>query len=206
MDSQGERERPTVIFVDDHNVFLDGLQLVIEHDGRLKMVGRASNSLTALELVQHLKPDVVSLDVDLDDVPVEATIRRMRRASPESRLAILSMHSSAVLQHALRRAGACAYISKSMSGFGVVDALLAAATEEIGPLDSPTHGKGADLLTFREREVIRLASLALSNKEIAERLSIALGTVKRHASSAYAKLDASSRVDAARKAQLYGLL
>lgn len=195
---------PTALLVDDHQIFLDGLALVIGHDARIRVIGRAGSSAEAVEVAEELKPDLIVLDVDLGAVPAETTLRRLLRVSPGSRVAMLTMHNSPVLRDALLRSGAVAFLSKTLAAASVITELLTALTQPLAAARPAAHAR--PLLTPREREVLRLMSLAMSNNQIARELSISEGTVKRHASTAYLKLGATSRVDAARKAAMLGLI
>jgi DNA-binding NarL/FixJ family response regulator len=198
------KNTPTALLVDDHQIFLDGLVLVMGHDARIRVVGRADSSAGAIEAAARLQPDLVVLDVDLGSVPAETTLRGVLRASPRSRVAMLTMHNSTVLRDSLMRSGAAAFLSKTLAAASVIDKLLAASTQP--QPTAPPSDQERPLLTRREREVLRLMSLAMSNSQIARELSISEGTVKRHASTAYLKLGATSRVDAARKAAMLGLI
>lgn len=197
---------PTVVLVDDHQVFLDGLQLILEHGSRVNVIGRAPNAGEAEAIVSRTRPDLIVLDVDLGDGALESNIRRLLRASPRSRVVVLTMHTSPALRDQALRCGASAYVSKSASGFEVETALISALQGgHPVPLSMSTIGEFS-LLTSRERDVLRLVALAMSNRQIGDHLSITEGTVKRHASSAYAKLNAASRLDAVQKATQLGLI
>lgn len=199
--------RPEVVLVDDHAVFLEGLQTLLEHRARVRVVGHAGNAAEAEDVVSRLQPDLILLDADLgDNRPVEANIRRLLRAAPSTRIVILTMHTSPALRDQTLRCGASAFLSKSATGSEVEKALIS-AYRNAPPAVPPSHEIGhIALLTPRECEVLRLVALAMSNREISEQLSIVEGTVKRHTSSAYAKLNAASRLDAVQKATRLGLI
>ena len=204
MTAPAARSVPTALLVDDHHVFLDGLALVMNHDGRVRVIGKAVSSVEAIAAAAELKPDLIVLDVDLDGSPSETTLRRVLRASPGSRVVMLTMHNSAVLRETLLRSGAAAFLSKSLPARSVIDELLEVLAQPVPAAPAPAQER--PLLTKREREILRLMSLAMSNQQIARELSIAEATVKRHAATAFGKLGATSRVDAARKASMLGLI
>lgn len=195
---------PTALLVDDHHVFLDGLALVMNHDGRVRVIAKATSADSAVDVAAQLRPDLIVLDVDLDGTPAELTLRRVQRASPGSRIIMLTMHNSTVLRDTLLRSGAAAFLSKSLPARTVIDELLAVFAQP-APAATPAP-QARPLLTKRETEILRLISLAMSNQQIARELSITPATVKRHASTAYVKLGATSRLDAARKAAVLGLI
>lgn len=200
-----EQRKPSVVLVDDHESFLDGFELVVKHDGRLRVAGRAGDSASAVALVGRTRPEVVCLDADVDATPAQANICSILRVSPRTRVVILTMHTSAVLRSALLRAGAVAVLSKSHSIFIVVDTLFAVASGAAPSADSPRASR-PQVLSPRECEVLMFVERALSNKQIAEQLSITEGTVKRHASTAFAKLGVRSRAEAVQTAKLLGLI
>jgi DNA-binding NarL/FixJ family response regulator len=110
------------------------------------------------------------------------------------------MHTDAVLQRQLLRAGASAFADKSISE-DALHRLIAAARPQAASLPDEALQKSQPdrVLTDRELEVIRMIAQAYTNREISKRLNITEGTVKRHTTNIYAKLHATSRIDAVRK-------
>jgi DNA-binding NarL/FixJ family response regulator len=196
----------SAVLIDDHRVFLDAFGSLLQNDGRIDVVASAATSSGGVEAVETHQPVLVILDVDIDGTPVEQTLRKIQRVSPKSAVAIVTMHNHAPLRDVLQGAGARAFLSKSTSGAVLIDALVeAVATAPAVQAKGPAHLE-RESLTQREREVLRLISLAQSNKQIASELGITEGTVKRHAYSLFQKLGATSRVDAVRRASNAGLL
>lgn len=198
-------ETRTVVLIDDHGMFRQGIRALIED--RFRIVGEGGSSEEAWALVSEHSPDVLLLDVEIPGVPAEQTIARIRRHHPETAVVILTMHSDAVLERQLLRAGAAAFVTKTVGSEQLI-AVIARATPPVGE----TAEAGADaeaagaILTVREQEVLRMIAQAYSNRDIAMSLSIAEGTVKRHTTNMYEKLGATSRIDAVRKAARLGLL
>lgn len=203
-----EREPVSVVFIDDHRVFLEGLVALSEHTRTIRVCGTATNAANALELVRNERPQVVVLDVDLGDgEPAERTIRRLLRAVPESRVVILTMVTYPPQLDALIRAGATTCLNKNTSSSELLQAIAhAASAKSQAPACASKRAPSPVGLTHRESEVLRLVSLAITNKRIADDLCITEGTVKRHLHDLYRKLGASNRLDAVRKAQATGLL
>jgi DNA-binding NarL/FixJ family response regulator len=198
-------ESRTVVLIDDHGMFRQGIRALIE--GRFRIVGEGGSSDDAWTLVSEHAPDVLLLDVEIPGSPAEQTVSRLRRHHPGTAIVILTMHSDAVLERQLLRAGAAAFVTKTVDSEQLI-AVIARATP---PADEPADS-GADsevtgtILTIREQEVLRMIAQAYSNRDIATSLSIAEGTVKRHTTNMYEKLGATSRIDAVRKAARLGLL
>lgn len=194
------------VLIDDHRVFLDAFGGLLENDGRIEVVASAATSSDGVEAVESHRPALVILDVDIDGTPVEQTLRKIQRVSPESAVVIVTMHNHAPLRDVLLASGARAFLSKSTSGAVLIDALVqAVAATPTAQTKRPARLE-RESLTEREREVLHLISLAQSNKQIASELGISEGTVKRHAYSLFHKLGATSRVDAVRRASNAGLL
>jgi DNA-binding NarL/FixJ family response regulator len=123
---------------------------------------------------------------------------------------MLTMHRDSVLKEELLAAGAFVYLTKTTPSAELVQTVLLAGAVARGELPAPEPSAGpvrrrGSILSAREEEVLHLLAQARSNRDIAEAMSIAEGTVKRHTSSIYAKLGARSRMEAVRKAVLLGI-
>jgi DNA-binding NarL/FixJ family response regulator len=188
----------TVVLADDHALFRKGVRALIERD--FDVVGEASDGDAAIRLAVDTAPDVLLLDVEMPGPPPEQTISTVRRRSPTTAVLILTMHTDAVLQRQLLRAGASAFADKSISE-DALHRLIAAARPQAASLPDEALQKSQPdrVLTDRELEVIRMIAQAYTNREISKRLNITEGTVKRHTTNIYAKLHATSRIDAVRK-------
>lgn len=195
----------TVVLADDHALFRKGVRALIERD--FDIVGEASDGNTAVRLAEDTTPDVLLLDVEMPGPPAEQTIRTVRRRSPRTAVVILTMHTDAVLQRQLSRAGASAFANKSISESALRQLIATAQPQPATSPDEAPHKNRTDgVLTERELEVIRMIAQAYTNREISMRLNITEGTVKRHTTNIYAKLGATSRIDAVRKVVRLNLL
>lgn len=195
----------TVVLADDHALFRKGVRALIERD--FDIVGEASDGNTAVRLAEDTTPDVLLLDVEMPGPPAEQTIRTVRRRSPRTAVVILTMHTDAVLQRQLSRAGASAFANKSISESALRHLIATAQPQPAASPDEAPHKNRPDgVLTERELEVIKMIAQAYTNREISMRLNITEGTVKRHTTNIYAKLGATSRIDAVRKVVRLNLL
>lgn len=204
--SAGRPAPISAVLIDDHRVFLDAFGGLLAHDGRIEVVGQGATTSDGVDAVDEHRPELVVLDVEVDGAPVEQTLRRIQRISPESVVVVVTMHNHAPLREALLRAGARAFLSKSTSGAELIDALVEAVESPAARGTTWPTRRERDPLTDRERAVLRLMSLAQSNKQIGAELGIDEGAVKRDVSLLFQKLGATSRVDAVRKASDLGLL
>ncbi|MEB0307066.1 response regulator transcription factor [Cryobacterium sp. 10I1] len=194
-----------VVLVDDHALFRRGLSLLLQQDERITIVAEGESGEQAVSLALEHQPDVLLLDVEMAGASAESTLRQIARQAPDVAVIILTMHRDSVLRQELLRAGAAAYFTKDVASHDLIEAILAPphpATRTAGG-EEPTRPN--KLLSDREMQVLRMVGQAASNKDISSRLSIAEGTVKRHTTNIYAKLGATSRIDAIRKAARLGL-
>ncbi len=186
----------TIVLADDHALFRTGVRGLIERD--VTVVVEAGDGPEAIALVESLHPDVLLLDVEMPGGSAERTISTVRRRSPGTAVVVLTMHTDAVLQRQLLRAGASAFVSKNIDERALIE-LIVAAEPARAAASAAAPAPAAGILTDRELEVIRMIAQAYTNREIGARLNITEGTVKRHTTNIYAKLGAASRIDAVRK-------
>ncbi|MFC6356429.1 LuxR C-terminal-related transcriptional regulator [Luethyella okanaganae] len=188
----------TVVVVDDHGLFREGLIGILNRHDSIRVLGEGATSDEAETLVATLAPNALILDVELDSTPAAVTVRRIRRNHPDTGIIILTMHRDAALERELIGAGASSYLTKTAPSSDLVEAIQRVTEERHERI--PEAGSSSSLLSPRELDVLRRVSRGLSNKQIAESLQIAPGTVKRHLDNLFRKLGATGRVDALNKA------
>jgi DNA-binding NarL/FixJ family response regulator len=199
----------SVVLVDDHALFREGVAELLASEETFHVVAQGSTSAEALALVVEHRPDVVLVDVEMPGPGARVTVGRLRRECPDTRVIVLTMHDKPELVSELLDQGASAFLVKAITRLELIAAvrsvvtnqgnvLLSVSRSTINQLDHHQPANGA--LSARELEVLRLTALAMSNAQIGKRLLISEGTVKRHLTNIYAKLGATSRVDAIRKA------
>ncbi len=202
---------PSVVIVDDHALFRAGVRA--ELDGRLEILGDAAEVEAAVRLIGEQKPDVVLLDVHMPGGGGVEVIRRVLTARPTQRFLALSVSDAAEDVIAVVRAGARGYVTKSISGPELVEAVtrvhggdavfsprLAGFVLDAfaGQLAPEQVDPELDLLTPREREVLQHLARGYMYKEIALRLHISAKTVEAHVSSVLRKLQLSNRHELSR--------
>jgi DNA-binding NarL/FixJ family response regulator len=198
----------SVVLVDDHRLFREGVREMLGSDPAFTVVGEGSCGEDAVRLVEEHGPDVLLVDVEMPGLDVREVIARCLRSRPGTRSVVLTMHDEPVLVKDLLDRGASAYLVKTITRHELVAALRSVTTAPGNvlvsvPRDALTGlDRTADRspLSERETEVLRLVAQAMSNAQIARVLFISVGTVKRHLTNIYHKLGASSRMDAVRKA------
>jgi len=196
----------TVFLVDDHGMFRTGVRA--ELGGLLDVVGEAGTVAEAVTGIRRTEPAVVLLDVHMPDGGGKAVIEAIRSTHPDVRFLALSVSDAAEDVIGVIRAGARGYVTKTISGPDLADSVRRVAEGDavFSPrlagfvLDAFSHRADAqvsdpelDLLTAREREVLRLLARGYAYKEIASELFISIKTVETHASSVLRKLQLSNR-------------
>jgi DNA-binding NarL/FixJ family response regulator len=194
-----------VLLVDDHQLLRDSLKSLLAAHVGIDVVGTAADGAEALEVAAKSQPDVVLMDLSMPRIGgVEAT-RLLLKQQPGVQVVILTSSPDQELIFDSVRAGAVGYLLKDAAPEAVVAAVRSAAAGE-SPLDGRVartlltqHGRpaaGANL-TDREREVLRLVARGLANKQIARHLGITERTVKAHLTSAFQRIGATDRTQAA---------
>jgi len=209
---------PRVVIVDDHQLFRSGVRSELE--GLVDIAGDAATVEDAVREIASLRPDVVLLDVHMPDGGGVEVIRRAAADGDPPRFLALSVSDAAEDVIAVIRAGARGYVTKSISGPELADAvrrvhdgdavfspklagfvLDAFAGGPPAPEAAADHDAELDQLTPREREVLRHLARGYMYKEIAQRLGISTKTVEAHVSAVLRKLQLSNRHQLSRWAQ-----
>jgi DNA-binding NarL/FixJ family response regulator len=195
----------SVLLVDDHRIFLEGLRRILDVQEFLTIVGEADTIEEAVAQAQRLQPDLTLLDLGLKDGNGLDAVPRLLEVSPRTRIIVLSGYGRENVLPALRR-GACAFVSKDTASSHLLEAISAATRGELWTeqhssaelvqmlLRQERERRPEDGLTPREKEVLRLVGAGKRNLEIARTLAISESTVKAHISSLMRKLGIDDRL------------
>ena len=208
-----------VLIVDDHGVVRQGLRTYLELLEDIAVVGEAQNGVEAVALVREHCPDVVLMDLVMPEMDgVEAT-RQVAAICPHTKVIVLSSFTEDDLVFPAIRAGAAGYLLKDVSPSDLAQAIQAVHAGErqlhpeiakklmdqfVQPRSEATAAPAE--LTTRELEVLRLIAEGMSNREIAQALTISEKTVKTHVSHILSKLHLADRTQAAIYAYKHGLV
>ena len=192
----------TVVLLDEHPLWLDGLDRLLAGAG-VEVVGKTTCPVKMLELIESEQPDalVASIELPTSEMDGVECIRRACERSPQLRVIALSTHHDAFHLTAAATAGAHAYLPKTAAAAEltatVLDCLASDSTRFscARELDAEPDGPG---LTARELEILYLVARGHTNAQIAQRLWVTKWTVKFHLANAYRKLGVSNRTQAAR--------
>ncbi len=201
---------PRVFLVDDHGMFRSGVRS--ELSGAVDIVGEAADVGPAIAEITESEPDVVLLDVHLPGGNGQEVVTAVKAVRPEVKFLALSASDAPEDVIAVIRAGARGYVTKTISGAELIDAIrrVAAGDAVFSPrlagfvldafagggasgIDRPSFDPELDQLTSREREVLRLIARGYTYREIARELFISVKTVESHVSSVLRKLQLSTR-------------
>ena len=204
----------TIVLVDDHQVVREGLRALLETQEDFCVIGEASGGLDAVQLVEKLKPDILILDLMMQDMNGIEVTRQVLKRSSGTGVVILSMHSDEAYVIEALQAGAQAYVLKESSSADLATAVRSAARRR--RYLSPSLSERAievyaqraeessfdpyETLTVREREVLHMAAQGFTNAQIASRLYITLRTVETHRMKLMRKLGLHTHTDLIRYA------
>jgi NarL family two-component system response regulator LiaR len=206
-----------VLIVDDHAVVRRGIQMFLETDPSIQIVGEAEDCQDAVRKATSLQPDVILMDLVMPHGDGIEAIAEIKRHNPDLKIVVLTTFGDESRVGAAMEAGANGYLLKDADGGALLQAVHA-----VRQGDMPIHPRvaqyivrnfakhngtnGNKSLTEREKEILQLVSQGLSNKAIAQILSLSAGTVKVHVSNILEKLGVSNRTEASVLALQMGLI
>lgn len=212
-----------LLIVDDQALFREGLRTLLSVQPDFKVVGEAANGEEAVRMSVLLKPNVILMDLRMPVMDGVTATQRLREVLPKCKVIVLTTFDDDELVFDGLRAGAVGYLLKDVSSDKLFEAIRAADRGEYFLLPSITAkvmaefsrlsrlaptvvGNLEEPLSSRELEILRLVATGASNRDIAEHLFIAEGTVKNHLTNILGKLNAKDRMQAVLRAKEYGLI
>lgn len=199
-----------ILSVEDHPLLREGLAAIIRSQPDMLLEASAASGKEAIEKFRALKPDVTLMDLRLPDVSgIEAMIA-IRSEFPSARIVVLTTFSGDVEIQRAMKAGAHAYLLKSMPGNQILSTIrqVHSGKKFISPEIAAALAEhlSDDALSEREMEVLRYAAEGRGNQEIAKTLCIAVETVKAHMKHIFEKLGATDRTQAVAIAVRRGII
>lgn len=201
-----------VLIVDDHALFRQGLQTVLDQEADIEVVGEAGDGQQAVQQAQELMPDVVLMDIRMPGRSGIDAAQRIKDSVPHAKILMLTISDEEVDLFDAIKAGASGYLLKEIPVDEIADAVrsVAAGQSRISPSmatkllqefsamskHEPKEMPSAPRLTDREMQVLKLVAEGLGNRDIAERLYISENTVKNHIRNILEKLHLHSRMEA----------
>lgn len=209
---------PTVVLVDDHQMFRQGLRKVLAESTGYTVVGEADDGASGIEIVQQVQPDICIIDVSMPGMSGLEVCRQLKGSHPDLAVVMLTMHHSEDMLRNAFSAGADAFVLKQSAVEELLLAMQAVSQGQKyisskltstlldGFLDAPESANSHDLLTDREREIVRLIAQGIDTNAIGELLHISSATVKTHRNAIMKKLDVHKNIDLVKYALKSGLI
>lgn len=200
-----------VMIADDHAVVREGTRRILEQEPGLVVIADATNGLEAIEMASRLKPDVAIIDISMPLLDGVETTKQIKNNCPEITVLILSAYDDDEFVFNLLEAGASGYLLKDVRGRELVEAVKAVYAGEsvlhpsiarkvldrfVSTSQKPKKQGSLETLSQREREILKLATRGLSNRDIAEELCLSIRTVQGHLTHIFNKLQVVSRTEA----------
>ena len=201
----------TVLVADDHPLLRRSLRNLLEEQPDFQVVAEASDGEEAVKLATELEPDIIIMDIGMPKLNGLEATRRIKASHPNVAILILTVYDDEKYALEVLRAGAAGYLTKSVFGEEVVQAVRGIITGEVvlSPLiaelllkqaarypTKPVSLEAGEKLSTREVEVIKLAARGMSNKDIAAHLRLSVRTVKGYLANIFSKLGVGSRTEA----------
>jgi DNA-binding NarL/FixJ family response regulator len=214
-------EKIRIVLADDHPIVLDGLRNLIRAEPDLELVGEAASGLGALKIVREQRPDVAVLDISMPELNGIVLSRRLAGEMPDLRLLVLTLHEDRAYLNQALEAGVRGYVLKRSAVENLVQAIRAVMVGGLY-IDPAIVGrvfeskqvnkrllarKGvAPALTEREADVLKMAALGFTNKEIASRLDVGVKSIETYKARGLEKLGLKTRAELVRYASGQGWL
>jgi DNA-binding NarL/FixJ family response regulator len=196
--------RITLVLADDHEVFAEGLSMVLDAEEDLQVLGLASDGAEALELLDGDPPAVLLLDAHMPRTDVTAVLREVKQRAPGTKVLVLSADTRSETVNTVIAAGADGFLAKDVSSPQVATTIRRIVGGHQGPITTvparPSRDPGVELLvrtlSVREREILGYLSAGWSNRRIAEQCFLSLNTVRTHVQNILVKLGVHSKLEA----------
>lgn len=209
-----------VLIVDDHTLVRDGIRAVLAGAADVEVAGEAADGHAALEQARVTQPDVVLLDIAMPGLGGLETVPRLRRETPDARILMLTQYEQPEYVRRFLKLGVSGYVLKKAAGTELIAAIRAvyrgglvvdpAVARDV--MREPSHGEAVpsddpyDLLTDRERQVLKLVAEGQSNKDVAATLDVSVKTAMTHREHLMKKLGLHNRTELTRFAMRRGVI
>jgi two-component system response regulator NreC len=210
-----------IMLADDHAILRTGLRLMLSNVPNLEVVGEATNGREAVAKAEELKPDVVIMDITMPEMNgIEATTELKRRL-PRTKVLFLTMHENEELLFRTVQAGGSGYVLKKSADKELVEAIYQVTRGEtflrpdlakqvvqdyLNRVDSGEESESYEDLTEREREVLQLLAMGMTNQQVADKLVLSVRTVETHRARIMDKLGIKGRAALVAYAKRRGLV
>jgi DNA-binding NarL/FixJ family response regulator len=214
-------EKIRIVLADDHPIVLDGLRNLIRAEPDFELVGEAASGLSALKIIREQRPDVAVLDISMPELNGILLSRRLAGEMPALRLLVLTLHEDRAYLNQALEAGVRGYVLKRSAVENLVQAIRAVMvgglyidpaivsrvfeSKQVNKRLAARKGV-APALTDREADVLKMAALGFTNKEIASRLDVGVKSIETYKARGLEKLGLKTRAELVRYASGQGWL
>ncbi len=204
MGSNGAEAPIRIVLADDHSVIRSGLRVLLGEEIDFEVVGEAEGVAGTTRMVAKRKPDVLVLDLQMPGADPVEDIPRLIESNPRTRIVVLTMRNDPLTARQMLRAGASGYVLKQAADSQLVEAIRIAArggsyvNPQLGAALATVDRDPVAQLSDRDRELLRLAALGHTNREIGERLYLSVRAIEVNRSRLQSKLGIGSRPELVR--------
>ncbi len=210
-----------VFLADDHLILREGIVTLLKRVKDIEVVGEASDGREAVTKVEQLVPDVVLMDITMPGVNGLEAAQQIKRKQPQVKVLILTMHDTSQYLAGMLNAGASGYVVKTTTSEELISAIRAVhngdvylhpsiarmlVNDYLKKVEEGEKKASHELLTKREKEILKYIAEDMKNKEIADILSISVRTVQAHRTNLMDKIGAHDRTELVKYAISKGLI
>lgn len=197
-------KKSRIVIAEDHTILREGLRSLLSHNPEFEIVGEAEDGREAIQCVEKFKPDLILTDLSMPRMNGMEAIREIKRQSPKTKVLVLTVHKTEEYILSTLKAGADGYLLKESTHAELMTAVkkVLSGKRYIGPeisemvIEGYLEGRKTlktrtlwEMLTHREREILKLIAEGYKNKEIADDLCISVKTVEKHRANLMEKLN-----------------
>lgn len=211
----------TIVLADDHPLLRQALRNVLEKESDFHIIAEVSDGEEAVRLATELVPNVVIMDISMPKINGLEATRQIKAKCPGIAILVLTVHDDSEHILGILEAGAAGYLAKSVFGEQVINAVRGVVAGEtvlsrsvsqqvikhaLRHITKPIVLGTGEKITGRELEILRLAAIGMSNKDMSQRLELSERTVKGYLAEVFSKLNVGSRTEAVITALRAGIL
>ncbi|HAS17683.1 MAG: hypothetical protein A2Y48_08840 [Nitrospirae bacterium RIFCSPLOW2_12_42_9] len=207
------KEKVSILIVDDHTLFRQGLRRILESEESFEVMGEAADGNEAIKMAKALNPKIILMDISMPHLNGIDATHKIKRQLPDTYIILLTMHEDLFLVDEGLKMGASGYVLKKSVDREMIDAIFQV---RCGQTYMPTiHTRAEkstvsissyDDLSLREKEILRMLANGMTNKEISEYLCISINTVETHRKNLMKKLKLHNLSEIIKYSMIHGII
>lgn len=207
------RGKVSILIVDDHTLFRQGLRRILESEEGFQVMGEAADGNEAIKIAKALNPDIILMDISMPHLNGIDATQKIKRHMPDTHVILLTMHEDLFLVDEGLKMGASGYILKRSVDRELIDAIFHVRSgRTFLPTKQPRTEKSTaaissyDDLSLREKEILRMLANGMTNKEISGYLCISTNTVETHRKNLMKKLKLHNLSEIVKYSMIHGII